>query len=85
MTKEFLKKQNIHLDNIWVCHDLDGNIISVDLEQLLEDYHEFKVKKLRLGDVSGSLRLDELAKEIGELSDEEFEERCKRFKKRNDS
>lgn len=28
MIKEFLKEQNIHLENIWVCHDLSGNIRS---------------------------------------------------------
>ena len=54
MTNEFLKEQNISLTNIWVCQDLRGNVRTVDLKQLLEDYHKWKVKKLNIPDVSGS-------------------------------
>lgn len=46
MTKKFLKEQNITLENTWVCHDLKHNVRTVDLEQLLEDYHKWKVNKI---------------------------------------
>ncbi|MCC6843765.1 MAG: hypothetical protein IT264_11810 [Saprospiraceae bacterium] len=45
MTKKFLKEQNISLENLWVCHDLKRNIRTVDIEMLLEDYSNYKLKK----------------------------------------
>ena len=46
MITEFLKEQNISLTNIWVCQDTKGNVRTVDLEKLLEDYYKWKVKSL---------------------------------------
>ena len=46
MIDEFLKEQNIKIGGTWVCEDNKGNVRTVDIKQLLQDYHEWKVKKI---------------------------------------
>jgi hypothetical protein len=46
MIDKFLKEQNIKIGGTWVCEDTKGNVRTVDIKQLLEDYHEWKVKEI---------------------------------------
>lgn len=54
--EEFLKQKNILVveGDYWVCHDLNKNIRTIDIRELLLEYHEGEVKKLNKSNVRSS-------------------------------